>query len=194
MHPVIPATFGKPAILRVIVAVVLPMIAFGQPAKQKITREADVPRFQYTMGGAVEDLIKSESAFRPFAAQVRKNVESVLRDFDIEDAATRRGLLNTLASLDLREDRDDDARKKLDEIRALEEKRGARITVHTVIGCPVEADDMHTPLAVRRCFCMYRESSCLRLVFHKTETTGKRAESTARVRAKHVKCQSPSTV
>jgi hypothetical protein len=83
----------------VIVTVVLPMIALGQPAKKKITREADVPRFQYTMGGTVEDLVKSETAFRPFAAQVRKNVESVLRDFDVEDAATRRRLLSTLASL-----------------------------------------------------------------------------------------------
>ena len=29
---------------------------------------------------------------------------------------------------------------------------------------------------------MYRETSCLRLVFHKTEETSKKAESTARVR------------
>lgn len=122
MQPVIPATSGMPTILRVIVAVVLPMIAFGQPAKKTITREADVPRFQYAVGGPVEDLIKSEATFRPFAARVRQNVESVLRDFDIEDAATRRSLLSTIASLDLLEGRDGDARKKLDEVKALEEK------------------------------------------------------------------------
>ena len=43
MHPVIPATFGKPVILRVIVAVVLPMIVFGQPASTGATNSFPLP-------------------------------------------------------------------------------------------------------------------------------------------------------
>jgi len=46
--------------------------------------------FQYPMHGPVEDLVKSEESFRPFAAQVRKDVESVLRDYDIEEGTNRK--------------------------------------------------------------------------------------------------------
>src|SRR5258708_13019021 len=74
-------------------------VLFAQPAKKKITRAADVPQFQYAIKGKVEDIIKSDEAFRPFAAQVRRNVESVLRDYEIDDAGTKRGLLGILASL-----------------------------------------------------------------------------------------------
>jgi len=42
------------------------------------------------MHGPVEDLVKSEESFRPFAAQVRKDVESVLRDYDIEEGTNRK--------------------------------------------------------------------------------------------------------
>jgi subtilisin family serine protease len=101
-------------------------LLFGQAPKKKITRAADVPQFQYTVSGKVEDLVKSEQAFQQFAAQVRKNVESVLRDYEIEDAATRRGLLGTLAALDLLDGRDDACLARLDEIRALEEKPSAK--------------------------------------------------------------------
>src|ERR1700730_11867947 len=103
------------------IGLLFPVLLFGQAPKKKITRAADVPQFQYTVGGKVEDLVKSEEAFRPLAAQIRKNVESVLRDYEIEDASTMRGLLGTLAALDLLEGRDDAVRKRLDEIQAREE-------------------------------------------------------------------------
>src|SRR5271157_4361679 len=47
----------------------------AQAPGKKITRAADVPQFQYSIQGNVEDLVQSEEAFRPFAAEVRKNVE-----------------------------------------------------------------------------------------------------------------------
>jgi subtilisin family serine protease len=104
----------------------VPVLLFAQPPKKKITRAADVPKFEYTISGKVEDLVRSEQAFRPFAAQVRKNVESVLRDYEIDDAATKRGLLSTLVALDILEGHDDAARGRLDEIKALEEKPAAK--------------------------------------------------------------------
>jgi len=78
-------------------------LMFGQAPKKKITGAADLPKFQYTIKGKVEDLITSDEAFRPFSAQLRKDVDSVLRDYDISDAATKRGLLAVLASLDVLE-------------------------------------------------------------------------------------------
>jgi len=104
----------------------LPVLIFAQPPKKKITRAADVPQFQYSISGKVEDLVRSEQAFSPFAAQVRINVESVLRDYEIDDAATKRDLLSTLVALDILEGHDHAARQRLDEIKALEEKPAAK--------------------------------------------------------------------
>jgi hypothetical protein len=103
----------------------VPALLLGQAPKKKITSAADVPQFQYSISGKVEELVKSAEAFRVVAAQIRTNVESILREYDIEDASTKRGLLEILASLDLLEHQDTAARQRLDEIRALEEKPGA---------------------------------------------------------------------
>ena len=100
----------------------VPALLLGQAPKKKITRAADVPQFQYSIRGKVEELVKSAEAFRVVAAQIRTNVESILREYNIEDASTKRGLLEILASLDLLEHQDTAARQRLDEIQALEEK------------------------------------------------------------------------
>jgi subtilisin family serine protease len=101
-------------------------LSFAQASKQKITRAADLPRFQYSIKGKVEDLVKLENVFRPFAAEVRKNVDSVLRDYEIEDPSAKRGLLSTLVTIDILENRDSSARERLAQIKALEEKPGAK--------------------------------------------------------------------
>ena len=105
----------------------VPLLLWAQPPSKKITRAADVPQFQYAISGKVEDIVRSEEAFRPLGVQIRKNIESVLRGYDIGDAAARRDLLRVLATLDFLENRDADARKKLDELRSLEEKPAAKL-------------------------------------------------------------------
>ena len=105
----------------------LPALSFGQAPKKKITRAADVPQFQYSVKGKVEDLVKSEDAFRPLGAQIRKDVESILRDYHFEDTATKRRLLTVIAALDLLDGHDDTARQRLTEIKALEEKPAAKL-------------------------------------------------------------------
>jgi subtilisin family serine protease len=131
------------------IGLLFPVLLFGQAPKKKITRAADVPQFQYTVSGKVEDLVKSEEAFRPLAAQIRKNVESVLRDYEIEDASTQRGLLGTLAALDLLEGRDDAVRKRLDEIQALEEKPSSKalsgLTTRAILEARRATHDRNSP-------------------------------------------------
>jgi subtilisin family serine protease len=122
-----------------VAASLLPVLLLGQPPKKKITRAADVPVFQYSIKGKVEDLVKSDEAFRPFAAEVRKNVESVLRDYEVDDAATKRGLLGVLATLDVLEGRDEDARKHLAEIKALEEKPASKALSGLITGAILDA-------------------------------------------------------
>ena len=127
----------------------IPVVLLAQPPKKKITRAADVPVFQYSISGKVEDLVRSEQAFRPFAAQVRTNVESVLRDYEIDDAATKRGLLGTLLSLDLLEGHDDAVRRELDEMKALEEKPAAKalsgLITRAILDARRETADRNSP-------------------------------------------------
>lgn len=125
-------------IASVIVALLI-AVAPAQIPKKKITRAADLPVFQYKIDGKVEDVIQSEEAFRPLAAQIRRDVESVLRDYDVEDRATRRSLLGTLVALDILEKRDGDARAKLAEIKSLEDKPAQKAISGLVTSAMLEA-------------------------------------------------------
>jgi subtilisin family serine protease len=90
--------------------------------KKRIEKAADLPRFSYHIDGKLEDLVRDEARFRSFAAQVRRDDESVLRGYDIADKATRRQLLSVLAELDFLDGRYQAADQRAIEIRSLEEK------------------------------------------------------------------------
>jgi subtilisin family serine protease len=132
-----------------IACIFIAALSFAQASKQKIARAADLPRFQYSIKGKVEDLVKSGNAFRPFAAEVRKNVESVLRDYEIEDASTKRGLLGILVSLDILENRDSSARESLAQIKALEEKPEAKalsgLVQNAILDARSKVSDRNSP-------------------------------------------------
>ena len=101
-----------------------PVVATHAPAakKKRIDRAADLPRFSYHIDGKLEELVRDEARFRSFAVQVWRDDESVLRDYDIGDKATRRQLLSVLAELDFLDGRYQAADQRAIEIRALEEK------------------------------------------------------------------------
>jgi hypothetical protein len=83
------------------------------------------PQFQYPVTGRIADVLRSDEAFRPLAAQVRSNVEGVLRG-QLDDNSVRRELLSTVMMLDLLEDKNDAARGRMDEIQALEPTPAAK--------------------------------------------------------------------
>jgi subtilisin family serine protease len=91
-------------------------------AKPRIEKAADLPRFSYPVSGKVEDIVRSAERFAPFAAAVRRDVESVLAGYEIPDHATERDLLTLLALLDFLDGRYDAALSRADAIRALEDK------------------------------------------------------------------------
>jgi hypothetical protein len=97
--------------------IVLPLL-LAQAPKQKIARAADLPVFTYKIDPSVEAVIDSDEKFRQLAAEIRKNGESVLAKYDIEDKGSLRGLLSTLATLDALEGRDGEALKLLDQVKA----------------------------------------------------------------------------
>jgi hypothetical protein len=90
--------------------------------KKHVAREADLPRFSYKVSGKLEDLVKDKTAFDAFAVGVRRDLQSVLDGYEIDDKATMRGLLNEMAVLDLIDGRWDEALALSDRIRELQEK------------------------------------------------------------------------
>jgi hypothetical protein len=69
--------------------------------KQEAHRQgADLPRFGYKVDGKIEDMVRDDAKFKPFASEVRRDLESVLARYDIDDKATLRQILGEFAQLD----------------------------------------------------------------------------------------------
>jgi subtilisin family serine protease len=89
---------------------------------------ADLPRFSYPVKGTATALVESDdAAFQAFAQQVRRDVESTLASYRIEDKSTLSELLNT--RLDLQELAGEYAAglKTIEALRALEQKPAAKL-------------------------------------------------------------------
>jgi hypothetical protein len=109
------------------IAFLFPAVFFILPNfYQNIARATDRPQFQYHVNGKLEELVKSEDLFRPLAAEIRKHVESIFREYKLKDPSVKRGWLSVLGILDMLEHRDDSARERLAQITALEEKPAAK--------------------------------------------------------------------
>ena len=101
----------------------------GNPGAEKIKIASldDLPRHTYKIDGSVSELITSDEAFAEFAAKVRANVESDLATYEINDAATLQGYYGTLLLLDLLDGNYDAVLPRVQQIRALEDKRAAKL-------------------------------------------------------------------
>jgi len=100
----------------------LPLADIAAQSRPRIEKAADLPRFTYPIKGSLEALVKDPKAFAAFSADLRRDIESVLAKYDIADKASERQLLGTLLQMDLLEGRDADALKRIEQIRALQEK------------------------------------------------------------------------
>ena len=107
--------------LPLLLAIVVATSAVAQ-TKKRVEREADLPRFTYKIEGKLEDLVRDPAKFARFAAEVRRDNQSVLDTHDIADKASQRSLMGVLAIIDFLEGRYAQAAKRSAEIRALEEK------------------------------------------------------------------------
>jgi subtilisin family serine protease len=110
----------------------LPLVPCSYPqtsGKKKVARQSDLPRFTYGVQGSASDLLQSDDAtFKAFASKVRTDLDNTLRDYEIEDKATLRLLLQ--AKLDLQQLTGENlaALETLAALRAQEEKPAARLT------------------------------------------------------------------
>jgi subtilisin family serine protease len=96
-------------------------IAIAQ-TKPRIEKAADLPRFTYKVDGNVEDVIRDDAKFRRFASDVRRDAESVLNRYQIDDRATLRQLEGELAQLDYLDGNTGAALARLARIKELQEK------------------------------------------------------------------------
>lgn len=96
-------------------------VAFAQD-KKRVDKAADLPRFSYTIDGRLEDTVRDDARFKAFAKTYRRDTESVLAAYDIQDKATLRQMLGSLAQLDFLEGRDQAALAGLAKVKALQDK------------------------------------------------------------------------
>ena len=117
----------------------------AQPAKPRIERAADLPRFSYKIDGKLEDVVRNAERFAPFAAAVRRDTESLLSGYDIADKGTRRDLIGTLAALDFLDGRYDSTITRLDEVRALQDKPADKLLSGLRLRAMAQAAKQHAP-------------------------------------------------
>jgi len=129
----------KRSICLALVAASASTVLLAQEPKKTITRAADVPLFNYPISGKVEDVVLSDEAFAKIAAEIRRDIDSVLAQYDIQETATKRRLIGTLAALDLLEGRDQDALRHLGEVRELQDKPSQKLTSGVVSRSIIEA-------------------------------------------------------
>jgi hypothetical protein len=96
--------------------------------RPKITNQDQLPRHTYEVEGSASEILTSEDAFAPLAAAVRSDIEALLADYVIEDRATLQSLEGTLFNLDMLEGDYASAEKRIERIRAMQEKPSSRLT------------------------------------------------------------------
>jgi hypothetical protein len=96
------------------------------PAKIRITRRDELPRHVYPFSGQATELMYSREQVLELARLVRADLESDLAAYEIADPTTLKEMYATLVTIDLLEGRYDDALRRTEQIRALEEKPAAK--------------------------------------------------------------------
>jgi subtilisin family serine protease len=97
--------------------------------KKKVTGQSDLPRFTYPVKGSASDLLQSDDAtFNTFASKVRADLESTFRDYEVDDKATLRLLLQAKLDLQQLAGENQAALETVASLRAEEEKPAARLT------------------------------------------------------------------
>ena len=103
--------------------------------KIKITKLDDLPQHTYPVEGQLAELVRSDEWIGELAGKVRADIEADLATYQIDDASTMQRMYNTLLTIDLIEQKHDDALAGIERIRALEEKEAKKL----VAGLSTEA-------------------------------------------------------
>ncbi|WP_438480007.1 S8 family serine peptidase [Oleiharenicola lentus] len=97
--------------------------------KPRITSQDQLPRYNYTLTGKVTDVVTNDAAYAKLAPQVRADLEKLLAEFEIADRATLQGILSILMTMDLHDGKYDAVLARIAQMRGLEEKPAAKLTL-----------------------------------------------------------------
>ena len=109
----------RPVSLALALALAVPVLAAD---KQRIDKEADIPRFSYTIADPLENVVRDKAIFLRVTQPIRSDMESVLAKYDIADKSSERQFLGSLVQLDFLAGNYDAALAGAEAMRALEEK------------------------------------------------------------------------
>ena len=74
----------------------------ASPSRTIVANQADLPRYSYALTtSSASSLLDDDAAFTALAAQVRRDTEATLRDYDIRDQSAQTALYGTLRDLAL---------------------------------------------------------------------------------------------
>ncbi|UCG92795.1 MAG: S8 family serine peptidase [candidate division WOR-3 bacterium] len=110
-----------------------------QSEKKKIESIDDLPRHTYKVTGTLTELITHEIAFKPFAAQVRADIEKDLEDYEIEDKTTLKDFYGVLINLDMLSGNYDAALRRIRKVQELEDKSADKLTKNLIDEAIIQA-------------------------------------------------------
>ena len=98
--------------------------------KKVVATAADLPRFSYPVTGDTQQLLNLPAHdFTTFAVPIRRDIDATLRDYDIQDHAALRGLLQAKLNLAIIAGGEDKAALEIiQQIRSLQDKPDAKLT------------------------------------------------------------------
>ncbi len=111
----------------------------GAADKIKVESVDDLPRFTYEIDGSLAELVKSDQEFEDFASLVRRDVESVLEGYEIDDATTLKNYYGTILSLQMLDGEYDKALETIQTIRKLEDKPAAKLLTGQLMEAWIES-------------------------------------------------------
>jgi len=127
--PPSPRALRRALALAAALAIAPLLAAQGTPAKKAVRSADDLPRHTYKVTEAPSLILGDDAAFAALASAVRRDIESDLRDYDIQDRTTLEGYEGTLIALAML-DRDYAATGRyVGELRALEDKPNLKLTM-----------------------------------------------------------------
>ncbi len=113
--------------------------AAGAAERPKITSQDQLPRFEYPVEGPVTAILTDEAAYARLAGPLRRDLEALINDYDIQDRTTLQGILTTLMTMDFKDGDTTAALAKLASIRELEAKPAAKLTTGLLLESAIEA-------------------------------------------------------
>lgn len=140
------AHYSRPTLLAIALTAALGALAAD---KQRIEKEADIPRFSYTISHPLEKVVKDKALFATTTQKIRTDMESVLAKYDIADKSSERQFLGSLMQLEFLLGNYDAALTLSEKMRALEEKPADKLLsglrLRAMVAAVKESGGLNTP-------------------------------------------------